>query len=172
MHDIGEYPLADPLIDQLLGFGHASLASLDDAGLQTYLQNTGNGLGATNRVELPGPPDRQGNQVCEDGNNKTTLHAILILFLSQDVPGVCSAPSICITGYRVHAVFDKHGAASDSVPINAVLLETEECIVTRVDLNNRVEMIQQGKKGKNFGTLSVGVLRLRALPKDGVCPLP
>lgn len=161
----------DGPVDQLYGFGAAVLGNITDDVLQVKLLNTPDGMGAVNRVLLPGPPDRDGNQFCGDGNDTETIHGHVWLFLAQ-APDCESGADICVTGYRILADLDNHkNVAATSAMIDAVDLETDDCAVTVVPLFARFDMIQQGKKGVNHGSLSVGKMYLRALPADGVCPL-
>ena len=163
----------DGPVDQLYGFGAAVLGKATNDVLQTKLLNTASGIGAVNRVLLPGPSDRDGIQDCDDGNDTETIHGHVWLFLVQ-APDCESGADICVTGYQLLADLDNHkGVAATSAMIDAVDLETDACAVTVVPLIARFDMIRQGgKKGVIHGTLSAGELYLRALPADGVCPAP
>ena len=163
----------DGPVDQLYGFGAAVLGKpTDDYVLHIALLNTPDGIGAVNRVLLPGPPDRDGNYFCDDGNDTETIHGYFGLFLAQ-APDCESGADICVTAYRIRADLDNHkNVAATSAMIDAVDLETDDCAVTVVPMFAKFDMIQQGKKGVIHGTLSVGEMYLRALPADGVCPAP
>lgn len=171
LFDFGAMATDGP-VDQLYGFGAAVLGNNADDVLQVKLLNTPDGMGAVNRVLLPGPPDRDGNQFCDDGNDTETIHGGVWLFLAQ-APDCENGADICVTSYRILAFLDNHkNVAATSAMIDAVDLKTDDCAVTVVPLFARFDMIQQGKKGVNHGSLSVGEMYLRALPADGVCPVP
>lgn len=172
-------PLPNPdLEDQLFGFGKASFDEVKDDLIQINLSNSGDGIGAVNRVLLTGPPDRSGHQGCDDGNETETIHGGVWLFIGRGKDDCDGIEGICVTGFMVRAFLDnKKNVVGKDLNGNDVTdvappieLQTATCVPTVVPIFDRFSMRQQGKKDVEHGTLSYGEIQFWVLPDDKICP--